>query len=59
MLVEGLPRSGKSTTAQWIAHKLASQGRAVRWIYEEEVTAPPDPTSASRTRYPPGPAPGT
>lgn len=39
-LVEGLSGSGKSTTAQWIAHELGRQGRAARWIYEEEVPHP-------------------
>jgi hypothetical protein len=40
VLVEGLPGSGKSSTAQWIAHELTRQGRAARWVYEQEVPHP-------------------
>jgi hypothetical protein len=40
VLVEGMPGSGKSTTAQWLAGELARQGRAARWVYEGEVPHP-------------------
>jgi len=40
VFVEGLPGSGKSTTAQWIAHEMEVRGRPSRWIYEEEMPHP-------------------
>jgi thymidylate kinase len=40
VFVEGLPGSGKSTTAQWIAHEIETGGRPSRWIYEEEMPHP-------------------
>lgn len=40
VLVEGPPGSGKSTTAQWIAHEMERQGRPARWVYEGEVPHP-------------------
>ena len=40
VLVEGMPGSGKSTTAQWLAGELERQGRAARWVHEGEVPHP-------------------
>jgi predicted kinase len=40
IFVEGVPGSGKSTTAQFIARQLASHGRPARWIYEQEHPHP-------------------
>jgi hypothetical protein len=40
VLVEGLPGSGKSSTAQWLAHELARADRPARWVYEQEVPHP-------------------
>lgn len=40
ILVEGLPGSGKSTTAHTVARLLADRGVPVRWWYEEEVNHP-------------------
>jgi hypothetical protein len=40
IFVEGFPGAGKSTTAQFLARRLARHGQAARWIYEEEVPHP-------------------
>ena len=40
VLVEGVPGSGKSTTAQWLALECARQGVACRWIYEQQPEHP-------------------
>ncbi len=40
VLVEGLPGTGKSTTAQWVAHEMTRGGRPARWVYEGEVPHP-------------------
>ena len=40
IFVEGVPGTGKSTTAQYLARQLTHHGRAARWIYEEEVPNP-------------------
>ena len=40
VLVEGMPGSGKSTTAQWLAGEFEREGRAARWVYEGEVPHP-------------------
>jgi hypothetical protein len=40
IFVEGVPGSGKSTTAQFLARQLAQHGRPARWIYEEEAPNP-------------------
>jgi hypothetical protein len=40
ILVEGVPGTGKSTTAQFLARQLRHHGRAARWIYEEEAPNP-------------------
>ncbi|RKN85213.1 hypothetical protein [Paenibacillus ginsengarvi] len=40
IMVEGIPGSGKSTTAQWISHMLDRQGIAHKWWYEEEKGHP-------------------
>jgi len=40
VLVEGLPGSGKSTTAQWIGHEMRSERRPARWVYEQEEPHP-------------------
>jgi hypothetical protein len=40
VLVEGLPGTGKSTTAQWVAYVTTCRGRRARWVYEQEVPHP-------------------
>ena len=40
IFVEGVPGSGKSTTAQFLARQLKHHGRPARWIYEEEAPNP-------------------
>jgi thymidylate kinase len=40
ILVEGLPGSGKSTTAQWLCHRLEQTGVPVRWYHEQDVQHP-------------------
>lgn len=40
VFVEGLPGSGKSTTAQWLAHEMEAHGRPSLWIYEDESPHP-------------------
>lgn len=40
VLVEGLPGSGKSTTAHLLALHLARGGHKVRWVYEHEEPHP-------------------
>jgi hypothetical protein len=40
ILVEGIPGSGKSTTAQFLARRLARHGIPVKWWYEEEKAHP-------------------
>jgi thymidylate kinase len=40
ILIEGLPGAGKSTTAQFLDRRLARQGIAARWWYEEESGHP-------------------
>jgi hypothetical protein len=40
VLVEGMPGSGKSTTAQWLAGELERHGRPARWVHEGEVPHP-------------------
>lgn len=40
VLVEGMPGSGKSTTAQWLAHELERQGCPARWVYEQQSPHP-------------------
>ncbi|MFD0618141.1 hypothetical protein ACFQZR_11760 [Paenibacillus sp. GCM10027629] len=40
ILVEGLPGSGKSTTAQFISQCLSDGGIANKWWYEEEEGHP-------------------
>ena len=40
IFVEGFPGAGKSTTAQFLARRLARRGGRVRWIYEGEAPNP-------------------
>ena len=40
IMVEGVPGTGKSTTAQMVAAAQGAAGRPVRWHYEEEVGHP-------------------
>jgi hypothetical protein len=40
VFVEGVPGSGKSTTAQFLTRELARHGRPARWIYEEQAPNP-------------------
>ncbi|MBP1994566.1 hypothetical protein [Paenibacillus eucommiae] len=40
IMVEGLPGSGKSTTAQLISHLLQRRGCSTKWWYEEEQGHP-------------------
>lgn len=40
ILVEGLPGSGKSSTAQFICDQLQRNGHKARWYYEEEEPHP-------------------
>lgn len=40
ILVDGLPGSGKSTTAQRLSFHLASLGYEARWLYEHELPHP-------------------
>jgi thymidylate kinase len=40
IMVEGVPGAGKSSTAQWLTHRLSQQAIAARWWYEEEVGHP-------------------
>jgi adenylate kinase family enzyme len=37
VLFEGIPGSGKSTTGQFIARRLAVLGISARWWHEEEA----------------------
>ncbi|MFH1571808.1 MAG: hypothetical protein ABIL09_27710, partial [Gemmatimonadota bacterium] len=45
ILVDGLPGSGKSSTAQFICDQLQRRGLQARWYYEEET---PHPVAAIR-----------
>lgn len=40
ILVEGLPGSGKSTTAQWLCHLLEALGVRAAWHHEQDITHP-------------------
>jgi thymidylate kinase len=40
IFVEGVPGTGKSTTAQFIAHQLTRHGRPAQWFYEEQTPNP-------------------
>ncbi|WP_028563705.1 DNA/RNA helicase domain-containing protein [Paenibacillus pinihumi] len=40
IMIEGIPGSGKSTTAQLISHELLRQGLRHKWWYEEEKGHP-------------------
>jgi hypothetical protein len=45
VFVEGFPGAGKSTTAQFLARRLARGGGRVRWIYEGEAPNPLVPSA--------------
>ena len=51
ILIEGLPGSGKSTTAQWLHHSFRKSGLASRWFYElsehHPLTLPSDEGKSS------------
>lgn len=40
VLVEGVPGSGKSTTAQWICHVLEALGAPAVWHHEQDIDHP-------------------
>jgi hypothetical protein len=40
ILVEGLPGSGKSTTAQWLSHLLGATGLDASWHHEQDADHP-------------------
>lgn len=40
VLVEGLPGSGKSTTAQWLCHTLEAAGIEAEWHHEQDAAHP-------------------
>jgi hypothetical protein len=40
ILIEGLPGSGKSTTAQWLCHVLEAMGAGAEWWHEQDAAHP-------------------